>query len=278
MAIFYMNGEFKDESEATIDVNDLIVLRGYGVFDFLRTYNAKPFHLDEHIDRLFNSASLIGIKHSWDKRKVRDVVYETLGRNDFAESNIRIVLSGGDSADSITPAGGSKLMVMVTNLHKLPLEWYTDGVKIITSPVERFMPGSKSTLYLPAIMVLKDAREKGAVESIYCDEKDRLLEGTTTNLFVFKQGNLVTPGIDILPGITRKVVLELMKDRVNVEIRHLHKDEITLVDEAFLTASNKEVTPVVQIDDIQLGDGKVGPKVKEVMDVFREYTQQYSRS
>jgi branched-chain amino acid aminotransferase len=274
MNTFYIAGAFVPEDKATVSANDMSVLRGYGVFDFLRTYNRHPFRLQAHISRLANSARLIDLSLPCSEEDIYNITMETLKRNaDLAEANIRIVVTGGISSDSITPEHQSKLLVMVTQLHHFPAEWYRDGVAIITTHNERYLPGAKSIHYIPAILSLSRARQQGAIESIYVDRYGRLLEGTTTNLFAFIGNKLVTPGISILPGITRQTVLELIQNEFQVEIRDILCEEIRLMDEAFITASNKEVVPVIRIDDCILGNGQPGQKTRRIMALFREYTQ-----
>lgn len=275
MDTYYIDGKFVDESEAKIDVNDLIVLRGYGVFDFLRTYQGRPFHLEDHVERLFESARLIGIESRWSKEEVISIVLEALNRSQHKECNIRLVISGGVSLDSITPEGKPKLMVMITATHQLPQEWFANGVKIVTSPTQRVFPEAKSMTYMPAILALKKARAQGAIESIYTDQKQRLLEGTTTNLYLVKGNQLITSSSDVLPGITRKVLLEILSSEFQIETRDVFKKELSEVEEVFISSSIKEVLPVNMVDDLRIGSGTVGPQAKRVMEIFRNYTDRY---
>jgi branched-chain amino acid aminotransferase len=278
MNVFFIDGEFQPENRATISVNDIGLLRGYGIFDFLRTYNRRPFYLEEHIARLANSARLLDMALPYSENKIIDITMKTLAQNkDLAEANIRLVVTGGISADSITPANRTKLLVMVTDLHNCPAQWYRDGVAVITTNDERYIPSAKSTNYIPGILALSRARQQGAIESIYVDCRGRLLEGTTTNLFAFIGNKLVTPGISILPGITRKVVLKLVATEFDLEIRDIHRDEKRLLDEVFLTASNKEVVPVVRIDDHRVGQGKPGERTRRIMQLFADYTREYGQ-
>lgn len=279
MKIFYVDGEFVSSEDAVISLNDMIVLRGYGIFDFLRTYNKRPFHLEDHIDRLENSGKLIGLELPETKERIFEIVMETLKRNDQNdESNVRLVVSGGISPDSVTPQGNGKLIVMVTPKLALPDWWYTDGAKIITNPEERCIPGAKSTNYMAAVIALQKSKQADAIEAIYVDRNGSLLEGTTTNLFAFIGSKLVTPETGILPGITRQVMLELLKDEFDIEQRDVKRDEIENFEEVFITASNKEVVPVIQIDDTVIGDGKVGPRVKRVLELFKKYTDDYGNN
>lgn len=275
MDTYYIDGQFVTESDAVISVKDLAVLRGYGVFDFLRTYGKRPFHLEDHVRRLERSARLIGLALKWSRGEIVDIVEETLARSDHAECNIRILVTGGDSDDSITPMESPRLMVMVTGLHVMSPEWYTDGVKVITSHIERFIPGAKSINYIPGILALRDAREQGAVESVYVDAFGQVLEGTTSNFFGFIGDTVITPEAGILPGVTRQVILNVIRKVFPLEVRGIQKNELMLLEEAFITSSNKEVVPVVRIDAIRLGDGKPGPRTRKVMALFREYTSSY---
>jgi len=278
MDIYYVDGQFVEEDKAVISVKDIVVLRGFGVFDFLITYNKRPFRLEQHVERLQNSASHIGldIKHSTEE--ICAITEETIKRNTHHdESNIRLVYTGGIADDGTTPQGNGHLMVMVTPKHQLPDWWYTDGVKIITVDFQRIFPLSKSTNYLTAVYALGLAKEQNAVEAIHIDKENRLQEGTTTNIFMFKGNQLITPEKNILPGVTRSVILELAADHFEVEVRDIDKGELSDAEEIFITASNKEVVPVVTIDDLTIGDGKPGPKTRQMMQLFRYHTTAYGQ-
>jgi branched-chain amino acid aminotransferase len=277
MDIYYVNGEFVEDERARISVNDLSVLRGFGVFDFLRTYNGIPFHLEEHLHRLQRSARLIGLELPHPTTKIKEIVQETLARNNKKESNIRLVVTGGSSSDGITPGDNPQLLVMITDIKEMPAPWYTDGAKVITSHVERFMPGAKSINYIPAILCQNEARSQQAIEAVYVNRDGYMLEGTTSNLFAFIGDTLVTPPCDrVLPGITRQVALALAEKEFPVVERHLHKDEVRLLDEAFLSSSIREIVPIVAIDAIKIGDGKPGRRTKKIMELFRDNTDSYT--
>lgn len=139
------------------------------------------------------------------------------------------------------------------------------------------MPLAKSTNYLSAVYALEQARKQDAIESIYVDRNGRILEGTTSSIFFFKNGMLITPDDDILPGVTRSVVLDLVKGEFEVELRDIEGSELDTMDEVFLTASNKEVVPVVKVNGLTIGDGRPGRKTQVVMQRFRDYTDAYGR-
>jgi branched-chain amino acid aminotransferase len=261
-----------------ISARDLIVLRGFGVFDFLITYNKRPFHLKDHVRRLETSAAKIGLTLTHTNAEICDIVEETVRRNTHHnESNIRIVYTGGVSSDGLVPEGNGKLMVMVTPKLELPDWWYSKGAKIITLDIERFIPGAKSTNYLTAVWAVRQARRQEAIEAVYVDRNQRILEGTTTNFYFFDNNKLVTTHSDILPGVTRSVILDLMKGHFTIELRDIAKDEIESMEEVFISASNKEVVPVIRINDTVIGDGKPGANTRKVMQIFKNYTAAYGQ-
>ncbi len=265
MSIYYVDGKFVPADEAVIPVDDLAIIRGIGVFDLLRTYEGKPYFLNEHVERLLNSAKAINQDIPWSHDDICDVVQQTLARNEVDEANIRIIVTGGSSSDFMTPNGPPRLIVLVTPLPKLPEWWTSKGVKVITVRARRNIPGAKSLDYLPAAMALRKAREQKAIEVIYLDNADNALEGATSNLFAFIGRTLVTPGRDILSGITRKCVLDIARGRYPVDIRDLPKAELIKADEVFITGTNKGLVPVVKIDDFMIGNGRPGKQTLDLM-------------
>lgn len=276
MDTYYIDGEFIEEDKASISVKDISILRGYGVFDFLRSYNGVPFHLMDHILRLQNSAQLIGLQIPHSVDEIYNLTMEAIKRNSqHKDFNIRLVVTGGLSQSNYIPDGRAKLIIMVTAVTGIAESCYSEGVKVVTSHTERFMPGSKSINYIPAILAMKEAKERGAIEALFIDRHGNIQEGTTSNFFAVFGNKLVTPPTDrLLPGITRQTLLELAKDHFEIEIRNIHKDEIRLMDEALITASNKEVMPVTTIDSVVLTSG-VGKQSKKLMELFKLHTGQY---
>lgn len=271
--IYYVNGDYLAADRACLRINDLGIVRGYGVFDFIRTYNGVPFKLKEHVQRLQNSAELIGLSLPRSIEEIEAIAQETLNRNNFPESNIRIVVTGGYSNDFITPIDQPSLMITVTPASKFPAEYYEQGIKVITVQTERFLPGAKTLNYISAIMALQQAKLAHAVEALYVDRQGHVLEGTTTNLFIFRDSQLITPKDNILKGVTRNVVLELAKERFEIVEQPIYYSELSSCDEAFISATNKEIMPIVQVDDLQLSNGKPGKNTQMIMDLFHNYTR-----
>ncbi|GAB4463031.1 MAG: branched-chain-amino-acid transaminase [Anaerolineae bacterium] len=274
--IYYIDGEFVRAEDAQVPARDLALLRGYGVFDYMRTYGGKVFRLDDHIARLERSAEMVGLDMPLSHTAMCALINELLARNGRPESGVRVVLTGGTSADSVTPAEGPRLVVFAEPIHVYPASCYAEGVRVITFRDERFLPEAKTIIYAPALLALRRAKAQGALEAIHVDRRGRALEATTSNLFAFVGGALVTPGADVLPGVTRQVVLELAEGAFPVEVRDLTLDELLAADEAFITASNKEVMPVVAVDEAVIGEGTPGENTRAMMRLFRAYVAGYS--
>jgi len=277
MAICYVDGNFVPAEEAVLPVSDLIILRGYGVFDFLRTYRGKPFHLEAHVRRLQNSARLIGLSCPWSLAELKELVTRTLQQNDGPEFSIRLLITGGDSDDSITPGEKPRLLIMVTPLKTFPGAWYRDGVKIITTNVMRSNPGAKSSDYIRGILALNDAQRVGAIESVYVDDQERVLEGTTSNIFAVINGELVTPPDNILPGVTRDVTMTIAEPVAKPQLRPMTRQELYQADEVFLSSSNKEIMPVIQVDGEIIANGQPGVMTKRIMELFSAYTENFAQ-
>lgn len=273
VSIYYVNGDFVDSETAMLPVRDLSVLRGYGAFDYLRTYNGKPFRLMNNIHRLRRSADLIDLHLPWTDDDLYEIVMATLARNTGSDDyNIRIVVTGGISPDNILPQDNPSLLVLINPLKPNPAHWYSDGVKVITVDLARLIPGAKSINYIPAIMALRQAREQDAIEALYRTPQQTVLEGTTTNVFIVSGGQLITPVVSILPGLTRGVVLELANPIYTVQERDLTYTELVTADEVFITASNKRIVPVRQVDDHSINTGTPGPVTQHIMRLFDDIT------
>jgi branched-chain amino acid aminotransferase len=269
--IYYVDGKFVPADQAAIPVDDLAIVRGIGVFDLVRIRSGRPCFLNQHIERLFRSAADIGLDMPWSREDLSRVALETLSRNTVDEANLRIIVTGGSSSDFITPEGNPRLLVLVTPLPRQPDWWRTKGVKVITLKVQRSFPGAKSIDYLPAAVALRKAKSADAIEAIYLDEQGHAQEGTTSNLFVIRDGTLVTPGRGVLSGITRQVVLDIAKRHYPVEIRDIPKDELLTAPEVFITGTNKGLVPVVRIDDSVIGSGQPGPVTRNLIAMLDQY-------
>jgi branched-chain amino acid aminotransferase len=269
-ANWYVGGRWVHPHEAALSINDMAVLRGYSAFEALRTYDRRPFHLDEHLKRLYRSAELIELQIPWPASFIAGVIHEIIERNSYTHAAIRLLVTGGESEDSITPTGQPRLVVMITPLGERDMQRFARGIKLITTRLQREAPEAKTTNYMAAVRALKEAAKHDAADALFVNNSDHVLEATRSNFFIFRGDTLVTPREGVLYGITRNVVLELAHGRFTIEERPILLDELPLTGEAFISSSSKEITPVVQIDDLQIGNGKPGPRTYELEQRFIE--------
>jgi branched-chain amino acid aminotransferase len=276
--IYYVNGCFVPASQAAVSVGDLGLVRGYGVFDVLRTYNRVPFALRRHLERLQRSAQQIDLPLPATIDRLEQLVYECLARNAGIEPavdvTVRLIVTGGSAASFMLPEGESSLMIIVAPVRAVAAGYYSEGASLITVDIPRFMPSVKSINYISAILGQKQARQAGAVEALYCTRDGIISECTTSNFFVVHEGQLITPDQDVLAGITRNVAIELAADLGEVVLRPILRQELAEVDEAFITSTTKEIMPIARVDDIRIGSGRPGPYTQRLAELFRSFTHQ----
>ncbi len=272
--MYYVNGRYVKKEDALISVLDLSVLRGFGVFDYLRTYQGRPFHLEEHLMRLRYSVEQLGMELPLSFAEIETIVLRLKELNSLYEASIKIIVTGGISDDQFIPHQKPTLIILVSPLKAYAQECFTQGIDVITTQLSRSLPMSKTIQYTPAIVALQKSRAK---EALYLNTQGEILEATTSNFFAFKQKTLYTCNSEeILMGITREVVLQLATPLFPLELRSIRYEELPEIDEAFITASNKEVMPVISIDGIPIGNGQVGPLTEQLMCLFHSYTKQES--
>ena len=272
--ICYINGKYMGEEDAKISIFDLAFLRGFAVFENLRTYQKKPFHLKEHLERLYFSAEQIGLEPSHSFEEITQIVETLLDMTPDLESGIKIFLTGGISPDQFTPQTKGNLIAFTYPLPLLPSEYFENGITAVTTMLSRSQPLAKTTQYTSAVLALKQGTSIGAKEALYLSQSGEVLEGTTSSFFGVKENALYTcSSEEVLLGITQEVVIRLAEENYEVKRQGIFKEEIGSLSEAFITSSNREIIPVSKIDDQIIGQGKVGPVTRKMIRLFRSYTK-----
>jgi branched-chain amino acid aminotransferase len=272
-AWWYVDGQWAHPDQASISINDLAVLRGYSAFEALRTYHRRPFRLSEHMERLSHSAELIDLTLPYTREEIAGIVREVIARNTYQHAAVRMLLTGGESEDGVTAIGKPKLIVIITPLSERDPARFARGYRLMTTRLQRDTPEAKTSNYTSAIRALKEAARLGADDALFVNERDQVQEATRSNFFLFHGDTLVTPRDEVLIGITRTVVLELARGRFAIEERPILLSELALADEAFVTSSSKEITPVLQIDEQVIGNGQPGPRTTELEQRFIEMVE-----
>ena len=264
----FLNGKIVPESGLKLPAKDLAILRGYGVFDFMRTYNNKVFLFDEHFKRLSSSAELMGLKLPYGRNYIERKITELIRLNGIRNPNIRIVLTGG--------CGKENMFVIIEKSHAIPDKNYHNGIKLISQEYLRDFPEAKTINYANLYKQRASMDKKGAFEVLY-HSGGKLLECSTSNIFIFKNNQLITPNKNILMGCTRNFVIELARNDFKAIERDIRHNELKSAQEAFITATNKEIMPVVKIDGNNIGDGKVGEETMKLMEIFQNYINKFKQ-
>ena len=265
----YINGQFINGAEAKVSALDLSVLRGFGVMDYLRTYGGIPFCLRAHLERFVASAAMLGLEVPMGIEAMVEVVLQLISRGGFEETGVKVVLTGGVSSDQLMPEGDPTFFAVAYPFVPFPKRYFVEGISITTEIYQRPFPKVKSIHYLPAIIALKKAEKVGAVDVLFCDEKGWIRETGTANFFALKKGKIITPKEGVLKGITRQVVMELC----DVEEREIHMDEIGEFEGGFLASSNKEVMPVISIDNVVINNSVIPLTIRNLMQSFANHTK-----
>jgi branched-chain amino acid aminotransferase len=270
-SVHYLNGKFVKEEDLVIPVRDLGFTRGYGVFDFFVTYSQKPFKLSEHIERLLNSAELIGLEVPWNNDQIKEVVMQTLKKNLWKEEKaVKLILSGGLSETMVPSSKEPTFVIVVDECHIFPEELYKTGMGIISVRHERYNPQAKSNNYIEGVKQSQKAKRIGAVEPLYFDE-NQVFEGSNSNVFAVINNELITPKSNILSGVTRDLLIEILRLDIPVLEKDFRISDLLKAKEVFFTSSMRGIAPATKVDGKKVGDGKVGPVTREVTRQLKEY-------
>jgi len=261
----YIDGEYTEESQ--IPAYDLGFLRGAGIFQYFRTYQKHPFQLDERLKRLFTAAKETGIDITQNLSDIKAII-DRLIAEALDDITIRIIATKGISEDGLIPHQISALYILTK---PVPTILHDEGIRAITTPATRILPHIKTLNYFSAILALEKARKQGASEALYINEKQEILEATTANFFAIKGNTIVTSDSkEVLPGVTRKILLELASPIFKIEYRNLPLKELPEIEEAFLTSSIKEIVPLTAVDKENIGQGLPGQKTMQLQEKFKE--------
>ena len=279
----YIDGNFHDQAEAKISVFDHGLLYGDGVFEGIRFYNDRVFRLEEHIDRLWDSARAIALDIPMSKSELVAATLETIRQNDLHDGYVRLIVTRGVGSLGLSPdtCRRPSIIIIAATIALYPEELYHKGLTMVTCSTRRTPPAAlsprvKSLNYLSNILGKLEAQNAGAGEGLMLNEQGYVSECTGDNIFIVKKGEISTPHLSsgILAGVTRAVVFELAeKLSIRTVERELIRHDIYTADECFLTGTAAEVIPAVQLDRRLIGHGQPGPITLQLIESFRELTR-----
>jgi len=280
-----VNGNVVPAEQARVSVMDNGFTFGDAVYETLRTYGGRPFHLDRHLERLRASAGRLGIEAPAGDELFARRLDDLLARAGNDESYIRIILTRGEGDISyrFDRVKGPTLVMVVKPFEPPPARDYAEGIPIVIASVRRnhpraLDPAIKSNNLLNNILAVREGQARGAAEAILLNDMGEVAEGASSNIFVVKGGAVSTPplGAGILPGITRRLVLDLCRELgIPAGEEPLVAADLFAADEVFITSTTKEAAPVRTIDGKPVGDGRPGPVHERILQAYREYARRH---
>jgi D-alanine transaminase len=280
MSTVYLNGKFLAASEACISPLDRGFIFGDGIYEVIPVYNGHLFRLEEHLHRLDNSLDSVAMPNTLSHADWQALLEELVSRNGGGNQSVYLQVTRGVAPrDHAFPEGVIPTIFVMSNpLKPVPEEVYTNGVSAITLDDIRWQYCHiKATALLPNILLRQQALDAGAVEAILIRD-DEITEGAASNLFIVRDGTVITPpkGALLLPGITRDLILELAHDNaIPCEETAISVDALHGADEIWLSSSTKEILPVTQLDGHPVGDGRPGEQWRRMIAIYQNYKHQY---
>ena len=274
MSIVYLNGEFLPVERATVSVLDRGFLFGDGIYEVIPVYGGRLFRLPQHLQRLQQSLEGIRLQNPLSHAEWGALFREAVARNGGGDLSMYLQVTRGFVAkrDHAFPATATPTILVMTN--PLPRRPNPPGVSAIVARDIRWdLCHIKAITLLPNTLLRQEAIEAGASEAILV-RHGVVTEGAASNVFVVSGGRVATPakGTQILPGITRDLVVELLHEAgIGCEERVVTIDELRAADEVWLTAATREVAPVVRLEGAPVGTGAPGPVWKAVDDLYQDY-------
>ncbi|MBL4700232.1 MAG: aminotransferase class IV family protein [Phycisphaeraceae bacterium] len=288
----FLNGQIVPESQATVSIHDAGFQHAVGLFETMSAVNGKVFRLQQHLDRLKLSAESLGLTPTLETAPLAEAVNQILAHNKLTEARIRLTLTAGaipllKSEEPIQPL--PTLLIVPSEPTNYDPAYFQTGITVLIAPAGANpfdpMAGHKTLSYWPRLRTLRQAASAGAGEAIWLNVTNHLASGAISNIFLVKDGVLLTPfargeEVDqaipapVLPGITRAAVIELAaKQNIQVKKQMLSIDDLLTADEAFLTNSSWQILPVSHVEKKQISEGKAGPLTSQLRTSLLELIQ-----
>jgi branched-chain amino acid aminotransferase len=276
----FLNGQLVAAAEARVSAFDAGLLHGVGLFETMRAYNGVVFRLDDHLQRLRGSAEALRISLPEDVGPWRRGISDLLEANGLKEARVRLMVTPGSVRAAAEgqgqPPGEPTVLITAGPMTAYSAELYQRGMTVLICGFKqgRYDPtcGHKTTSYFPRLIALRDAQLRGCGEALWFTTENLLAEGSISNIFVVKDRVAKTPPVDtpVLPGVARKVVLELAgAEGIAYREAPLTINDLLGAEEVFLTNSIMEVMPVCRIERHAVGDEKPGPITGQLAEAYR---------
>lgn len=256
------------EDEAKLGINDLAIVRGYGIFDYFKVVNNQPIFLEDNIDRFFNSAKLMDLPIAYSRTEIKQQIEQLMHANQLPNSGIKILLTGGYSQDGYSIGVPNLIITQHPLSRNVNLE--KKGLKLHLFEYHRPFSLAKSIDYVMGIQALKVAKSKGADDVLYF-QNGIISECPRANIILVNEDNkLLIPDGDVLEGITRKKIIELAKDKYEIVLGKITLEDLRSAKEAFICSTTKNITPVTSIVDYKDFGSDIGAVTKDLQEALEQ--------
>lgn len=285
--VLYVNGAYLPAADAKISVFDHVILYGDGVYDTMVAWQDAVFRLDEHLERLYESAHAVKIVIPLALAELREVILETIRRNALPNAYVKVVVTRGVGKQPLLAPHDCEpgvIVFAVPYVSQAGARDADDAISMIVSSMRRVPNESLSTRvkscnYLNHVLMRLEANEAGADEALELDLEGYVCEAPGYNVFCAKKGVLTTPADNILRGITRQTVIDLAEQAgVEVRVGRVEPFDFYTADEAFLTSTAGGVVPIGRLDSRVVGDGRRGPITRRLQDAYQALLEAGSQS
>ena len=282
--LIHVGGQLKPRAEATVSVFDSVVQGGDAVWEGLRVYDGRIAELEGHLERLQNSAKTLAFADVPSSDEIRSAIFATLAANGMRDNaHIRLTLTRGEKVTSgMNPRFNRSGCTLIVLAEWKPPVYSDTGIRVITASTRRNTPECLDSKIhhnnlLNNILAAIEANVAGADAAVMLDVNGFISETNDTNIFLVKDGNVLTPHADsCLPGLTRQMILRICSDEgIPASERNLSLTELYTADEAFTTGTMGELTPVLEADGRLIGDGSAGPVSKRLQALHRSVAYEH---
>jgi branched-chain amino acid aminotransferase len=284
--LIYINGDYVSEDKAGLSPFNRGLLYGDGIFETMRSYSGRVFAVKEHFARLEKSADFMNLNIPFDAEGIELILTELMECNSLLgkDSRIRVNLMRGEGKRGLFADvdADSEIIISAEEVPAGMGKIQKDGVGLVVITDFRIDNSSvlsqhKTFNYIPGILGLMEVRRRGGDEGLFLNNDGCVAEGVTSNIFVVKNGVVMTPPLSagVLPGITRGLAIQLVREEgIKLKECDVSLEELTCSDEIFITSSVREVVPVISVDNKGF---EPGPVTRRIQEIYREYVERWRR-
>jgi branched-subunit amino acid aminotransferase/4-amino-4-deoxychorismate lyase len=266
LQISFLNGTFENIEKVQTPIDSLAVNRAYAAYEFLRINQSKPFYLERHLDRFFRTLEIMRLSIAFQRNEIEQIITDLIEKNGASDFYLKLFAIPETSHKQINQAA---FYITPFQFKDYPDEMYQNGANLIMKEYSRFLPEAKTTNYVASAYWQYEMDSKNAIDVLYFSGNE-VFETSRGNLFLVKGNNIYTPDKQILKGITRSIVIDLVKDKYILSEQAISVRDIFWADEVFITSTTKRIMPVVNINNSEIGNGKVGKISKDLLLLYNQ--------